>query len=62
MKAYIITGPPGAGKTSLIKKLSSEGFLGMEEIPRKLIKEKTADKLNACSKNAVYRRCSEKLL
>jgi predicted ATPase len=45
MKAYIITGAPGAGKTEIIEKLSQRGYIGLEEIPRKLLHEKTAEKL-----------------
>ncbi|MCF7791675.1 MAG: AAA family ATPase [Victivallales bacterium] len=44
MSAYIITGPPGSGKTTLINALSSEGYLGLPEIPRKLIKEQIAER------------------
>jgi predicted ATPase len=45
MKAYIITGAPGTGKTSIINELSKTGILGLEEIPRKLIKNKIAEKM-----------------
>lgn len=45
MKSYIITGAPGTGKTSIIEELSSRGYLGLDEIPRKLLKSKLAEKL-----------------
>ena len=45
MKAYIITGAPGAGKTELIEELSSRGYTTFEEVPRKLLKNKIAEKL-----------------
>ena len=45
MKSYIITGAPGAGKTEIIEELSQKGYLVLGEIPRKLLQEKTAEKL-----------------
>ncbi len=45
MKAYIITGAPGAGKTELIQELSNRGYTTFEEVPRKLLKNKTAEKM-----------------
>ncbi len=45
MRSYIITGAPGAGKTEVIEELSRRGFIGLEEIPRKLLQDKTAEKL-----------------
>ena len=44
-KLYIITGAPGTGKTSIIDKLSSRGYIGLEEVPRKLLKSKAAERL-----------------
>ena len=44
MKSYIITGAPGAGKTEIIEELIKRGYLGLEEVPRKLLREKTAEK------------------
>ena len=45
MKAYIITGAPGAGKTEIVEELVKRGYLGLEEVPRKLLEEKTAEKI-----------------
>ena len=45
MKAYIITGAPGTGKTALINALAKKGYLGLEEVPRRLIKDKVAEKM-----------------
>ena len=45
MRAYIITGAPGAGKTEIIEELTWRGYIGFEEIPRRLLREKTAEKL-----------------
>ena len=45
MKSYIITGAPGAGKTEIIEELSKRGYDGQEEVPRRLLREKTAEKL-----------------
>lgn len=36
---YILTGGPGAGKTSVIDALKSLGFLGVAEVGRQIIKE-----------------------
>ena len=44
-KFYIITGAPGTGKSSIINELSSRGCIGLEEIPRQLLKSKTTEKL-----------------
>ena len=41
----IITGAPGTGKTSIIRELSSRGYRGLEEIPRKLLESKTTKEL-----------------
>lgn len=38
-KLYVITGGPGTGKTTLIKKLNSYGFQTVEEDARKIIKK-----------------------
>ena len=45
MKAYIVTGAPGTGKTTLINRLSENGYSGLPEIPRILIKEGIAEKM-----------------
>lgn len=45
MPTYIITGAPGTGKTSLINELKTRGYIGLEEVPRKLLKDKVAEKL-----------------
>ena len=45
MKAYIITGAPGTGKTALINALAKNGYLGLDEVPRRLIKDKVAEKM-----------------
>ena len=43
MKAYIITGAPGTGKTSIIEELIQKGYSGLEEVARKLLLEKKAE-------------------
>jgi len=45
MPTYIITGAPGTGKTSLINELNTRGYIGLEEVPRKLLKDKVAEKM-----------------
>jgi predicted ATPase len=36
---YIITGGPGAGKTSVIEKLKAQGYLCVDEVARQIIQE-----------------------
>lgn len=37
MKRYIITGAPGTGKTTLLKKLRTKGFFCFDEVSRQII-------------------------
>ncbi len=44
-KLYIITGAPGTGKTALIDELVNYNVNALDEVPRKFIKGKVAEKM-----------------
>ena len=46
MNSFVITGGPGAGKSTLIQALQQKGFPCMEEASRELIKEEVSRKGN----------------
>ena len=44
---FVVTGGPGAGKTTLIERLAAQGFATVEEAGRRIIREQKASGGNA---------------
>ena len=54
-KFYIVTGGPGAGKTTLIKSLKERGYLCIEESARLIIQEQMSNEGDALPWNNIKR-------